>query len=188
MDSSPVTAIADAMDSPQTRFAALLEQHRGIVFKVALTYCRHRDDRQDLTQEIAAQLWRAFPGYDPARPFSTWMYRIALNVAISHVRSSGSRAHAVSLDEEFFEEHDSHPGLAVDDGTAQHEVDQQLRALYAVIHRQSPMDRALLLLWLEDRSQREIADVIGISESNVATKLNRLKQRIREQIADPAFD
>ncbi len=178
-------ATADAMDSPQTRFAALLEQHRGIVFKVAATYCRHRDDRQDLAQEIAAQLWRAFRGYDPARPFPTWMYRIALNVAISHVRSSGSRAPAVSLDDEM---HDSHPGFSVDDGTAQHEADQQLRALYAVIDKQSPMDRALLLLWLEDRSQREIAEVIGISESNVATKLNRLKQRIREQIADPAPD
>jgi RNA polymerase sigma factor (sigma-70 family) len=175
-----VIATADAMDSPQSRFAALLEQHRGIVFKVAATYCRHRDDRQDLAQEIAAQLWRAFPGYDPARPFSTWMYRIALNVAISHVRSSGSRVPAVPLDEA----HDSHPGFAVDDGTAQHEADQQLRALYAVIDRQSPMDRALLLLWLEDRSQREIAEVIGISESNVATKLNRLKQRIREQLAN----
>ena len=176
------------MDSPQTRFAALLEQHRGIAFKVAATYCRHHDDRQDLAQEIAAQLWRAFPGYDPARLFSTWMYRIALNVAISHVRSAGSRAPVVSLDEEYREERDSHPGFAVDDGTAQHEADQQLRALYAVIDRQSPMDRALLLLWLEDRSQREIAEVIGISESNVATKLNRLKQRIREQLAEPAFD
>ncbi len=170
------------MDSPQSRFAAMLDQHRGIVFKVAATYCRHRDDRQDLAQEIATQLWRAFPGYDPARPFSTWMYRIALNVAISYVRSSGSRAPAVSLDDT----HQSHPGFAIDDGAAQHEADQQLRALYAVIDRQSPIDRALLLLWLEDRSQREIAEVIGISESNVATKLNRLKQRIREQIADPA--
>lgn len=176
------------MDSPQSRFAILLEQHRGIVFKVAATYCRHRDDRQDLAQEIAAQLWRAFPGYDPARPFSTWMYRIALNVAISHVRSVGARAPAVSLDDEYHEAHANHPGFAVDDGTAQHEADQQLRALYAVIDRQSPMDRALLLLWLEDRSQREIAEVIGISESNVATKLNRLKQRIREQIADLTQD
>ena len=78
---------------------------------------------------------------------------------------------------------DIHPGFAIDDGSAQHEADQQLRALYAVIDRQSPIDRALLLLWLEDRSQREIAEVIGISESNVATKLNRLKQRIRQQLA-----
>ena len=168
------------MDSPQTRFSVLLEQHHGIVFKVAATYCRHPDDRQDLAQEIAAQLWRAFPGYDSARPFPTWMYRIALNVAISHVRSIGSRAPAVSLDES----HESHPGFAIDDGSARHEADQQLRALHAVIDRQSPIDRALLLLWLEDRSQREIAEIIGISESNDATKLNRLKQRIREQLAD----
>ncbi len=179
-----MTATADAMDSPQTRFAALLEQHRGIVFKVATTYCRHLDDRQDLVQEIAAQLWRAFPGYDPARSFSTWMYRIALNVAISHVRSIGGRAPVVPLDEH----QDTHPGFAIDDGSAQHEADQQVRALYAVIDRQSPMDRALLMLWLEDRSQREIAEIIGISESNVATKLNRLKQRIRQQLADPASD
>jgi RNA polymerase sigma factor (sigma-70 family) len=179
-----VIATAASMDSPQTRFAALLEQHRGIVFKVAATYCRHPDDRQDLAQEIAAQLWRAFPGYDPARLFSTWMYRIALNVAISQVRSISGRAPAVPLDEH----QDTHPGFAIDDSSAQHEADQQLRALYAVIDRQSPIDRALLLLWLEDRSQREIAEVIGISESNVATKLNRLKQRIRQQLADPAFD
>jgi RNA polymerase sigma factor (sigma-70 family) len=168
------------MDPPRTRFAALLDAHRGIVFKVANTYCRHAEDRQDLAQEIAAQLWRAFPGYDPARPFSTWMYRIALNVAISHVRSAGARTGDVPLEAH----HDTHDGLAVDDGTAGHESDQRIRALYAVIDRQPPLDRALLLLWLEERTQREIADVLGITESNVSTKLNRLKQRIREQLAD----
>jgi RNA polymerase sigma-70 factor (ECF subfamily) len=169
------------MDPPRARFAALLDTHRGIVFKVANTYCRHAEDRQDLAQEIAAQLWRAFPGYDPARPFSTWMYRIALNVAISHVRTAGGRARDVPLDDHHGEHYD---GLAVDDGTARHESDQRIRALYAVIDRQPPLDRALLLLWLEERTQREIADVLGITESNVSTKLNRLKQRIREQLAD----
>lgn len=168
------------MDLPRTRFVALLDAHRGIVFKVANTYCRHVEDRQDLAQEIAAQLWRAFPGYDPARSFSTWMYRIALNVAISHVRSAVSRTSDVPLEAH----HDAHDGLAVDDGTAAHESDQRIRALYAVIDRQAPLDRALLLLWLEERTQREIADVLGITESNVSTKLNRLKQRIREQLAD----
>lgn len=168
------------MDPPRARFAALLDAHRGIVFKVANTYCRHAEDRQDLAQEIAAQLWRAFPGYDPARPFSTWMYRIALNVAISHVRGAGVRTGDVPLEAH----HDAHEGLAVDDGTAGHESDQRIRALYAVIDRQPPLDRALLLLWLEERTQREIADVLGITESNVSTKLNRLKQRIREQLAD----
>lgn len=170
---------APSMDSPRTRFAALLDTHRGIVFKVANTYCRHPEDRQDLAQEIAAQLWRAWPGYDPARPFSTWMYRIALNVAISHVRSSAARAPLVTLDET----HETHPDLAVDDDSARHETDERVAALYAVIDRQTPLDRALLLLWLDERSQREIAEVLGITESNVSTKLNRLKQRIREQLA-----
>ena len=172
------------MDPPRARFAALLDTHRGIVFKVANTYCRHAEDRQDLAQEIAAQLWRAFPGYDPARPFSTWMYRIALNVAISHVRTAGGRARDVPLDDHHGDHHDAHDGLAVNDGSARHESDQRIRALYAVIDRQPPLDRALLLLWLEERTQREIADVLGITESNVSTKLNRLKQRIREQLAD----
>jgi RNA polymerase sigma factor (sigma-70 family) len=183
-----VIATAAAMDSPQTRFSALLDQHRGIVFKVATTYCRHPDDRQDLVQEIATQLWRAFPGYDPTRLFSTWMYRIALNVAISHIRSTGNRTPVVQLDEHHETHPDSRDHFKIDDGSVQHETDQQLRALYTVIDRQSPIDRALLLLWLEDRSQREIADVIGISESNVATKLNRLKQRIGQQLASPEFD
>lgn len=163
------------------RFASLLDAHRGIVFKVANAWCRQPEDRRDLAQEIAAQLWRAFPGYDPTRSFSTWMYRIALNVAISHVRGAAARAVDVPLED--------HPEaqLAVDDGSARHEHDQRIRALYAVIGRQPPLDRALLLLWLEERSQREIADVLGLSESNVSTKLNRLKQRIREQLADADF-
>ncbi len=168
-----------AMDSPRARFAALLDTHRGIVFKVANAYCRHPEDRRDLAQEIAAQLWRAWPGYDPTRPFSTWMYRIALNVAISQVRSVSARAPLVALDET----HESHPDLAVEDDSARHEADERVAALHAVIERQPPLDRALLLLWLEERSQREIAEVLGISESNVSTKLNRLKQRIREQLA-----
>jgi RNA polymerase sigma-70 factor (ECF subfamily) len=175
-----VIATDAPMDTPHARFATLLEQHRGIVFKVANTYCRHAEDRRDLAQDIAAQLWRAFPGYDPARPFSTWMYRIALNVAISHVRSQRRRVGDEPLEDPL----GGHGGLAVDDGTARHESDQRIRALYAVIDRQPPLDRALLLLWLEERSQREIADVLGITESNVSTKLNRLKQRIRAQLAD----
>jgi RNA polymerase sigma factor (sigma-70 family) len=165
---------------PDARFAALLEAHRGIVFKVANSYCRRPEDRQDLAQEIAAHLWRAFPSYDPLRSFSTWMYRIALNVAISYHRSAGHQTRTEPLEEH----HESQAGFAVDDGTAQHESDERIRALYAVIERQPPLDRALLLLWLDERSQREIAEVLGLSESNVATKLNRIKQRIREEFAD----
>ncbi|MEO6103035.1 MAG: sigma-70 family RNA polymerase sigma factor [Pseudoxanthomonas sp.] len=159
----------------QEQFRELIERHRGIVFKVANSYAWQPDDRQELAQEIAAQLWRAFPGYDPARPFPTWMYRIALNVAISFVRgNSRHRNLAVPLDQEL---HDLADGNGAD-----HEADQQVRALHRFIHAQEPLDRALLLLYLEDRSYREIAEVLGISETNVATKISRLKQRIRNEL------
>ncbi len=182
-------ASTDLMDTPQTRFAALLDTHRGIVLKVANTYCRHPQDRQDLAQEIAAQLWRSFSRYDPARAFSTWMYRIALNVAISYVRSNMQRErHTASINananpiENSDIETSAGEYIAVSDHGDQHEQDERIRALYAVIDRLDALDRALMLLWLEDRSQREIAEVIGISETNVASKLNRLKLRIRQQL------
>ncbi|WP_242512260.1 RNA polymerase sigma factor [Pseudolysobacter antarcticus] len=160
----------------QHRFQTLLEQHRKIVFKVANTYCRHGEDRRDVSQEICAQLWKAFPDYDEQRAFSTWMYRIALNVAISFVRSNIQRErHAIELDESI--------DIAIDDSTRVHETDENVRALQAFIEQQDPLHRALLLLYLEERSYRNIAEILGISETNVATKINRLKQRIREHIA-----
>ena len=170
-----------AMTSPtdadaREGFQALLQAHRGIVAKVAGTYAWHPDDRDDLMQEIATQLWRAWPGYDPQRPAATWMYRIALNVAISHVREQVMRARhdAVPLDEGL---HD-----VADAGGADHERDQHVRVLQRFIQRQPPLDRALLLLYLDDRPQREIAEILGITESNVSTKIGRLKQRVRDEL------
>lgn len=170
-------AIAITMTvSRRDEFQRLLDGHRRIVFKVANTYARLPEDRAELAQEIAAQLWRAFPGYDPARRFSTWIYRIALNVAISFVRSNELRLrHLEPLDD------GHHDVIGCDDVSA--ESDQRVRALERFIAAQAPLDRALLLLYLEEHSYREIADVLGISETNVATKIGRLKQRIRDDIA-----
>lgn len=163
-------------DDRQQAFAALLQRHAGIVFKVASTYARLPDDRADLAQEIAAQLWRAWPKYDPTRSASTWMYRVALNVAISHVREQSLRQRhdAVPLDDDL---HDMADTSATD-----HENENHLRLLQAFIARQPPLDRALLLLYLEERPQREIAEILGITESNVSTKIGRLKQRIRDEL------
>ena len=169
-------AAMTATDDRHEAFSALLQRHRGIVFKVANTYARLAEDRDDLAQEIAARLWHAYPKYDPARSFSTWMYRVALNVAISHVREQTVRGRhdAVPLDEGI---HDLADGDGVD-----HERDQHIRLLQGFIQRQPPLERALLLLYLEDRPQREIAEILGITESNVSTKIGRLKQRIRHEL------
>lgn len=164
-----------ATDSLRDRFEALFERHRKIIFKVANTYCRHAEDRRDLAQEISVQLWRAFPGYDPERSFSTWMYRVALNVAISFARRAGQRdRRMVTLDDSTAE--------PIDESAVTHEADERVRALQRIIDGLGDLDRALMLLYLEDHSHREIADVLGISETNVGTKLNRLKQRIRKGV------
>jgi RNA polymerase sigma-70 factor (ECF subfamily) len=158
----------------QKEFESLLQSHQGIVFKVANTYCWHPDDRADLVQEIVAQVWRAWPRYDPTRTFSTWMYRIALNVAISFVRKEVQhREVSVPFDEALHDTETAGPSDIEDDRS---------RRLHSFIERQTPLDRALLLLYLEDKSQREISDILGITPTNVSTKVSRLKQKIREEI------
>lgn len=156
-------------------FERLLERHRGIVLKIAHAYCRDSEDRRDLAQEIATQLWKALPAWDRERPFSTWMYRVALNVAISHARAAGERRH-LPLDEAGVEP--SH------DADAAREADDGVRALYRCIERLDPLNRALMLLYLDERSQREIGEILGLSETNVATKIGRLKTRIRNELGE----
>ena len=179
METEPVATTAIGMSSGESHrvFSELLQRHAGLVFKVANTYARGRDDRDDLAQEITAQLWRAWPKYDSTRSsVTTWMYRIALNVAISYVRSNSIRLRhdAVPLDERL---HD-----IADTNAADPDTEQQLHLLQQFIAQQAPLDRALLLLYLDERGQREIAEILGISESNVSTKIGRLKQRIRNEL------
>ncbi len=154
-------------------FEGLMKLHMRIVYKVANTYCRHALDREDLSQEILYQLWRAFPKWDRSRKFTTWMYRISLNVAISHVRRNSRRA-AAELDDRFGEIH-----LKPDPDPA---LQDQLREMYAVIDAMNRLDRALLMLYLDDHAYGEIAEILGISETNVATKINRLKKRLSNEL------
>ncbi|HZX72187.1 MAG TPA: sigma-70 family RNA polymerase sigma factor [Rhodanobacter sp.] len=165
----------------EQRFEALLHEHRRIVFKVAGLYSRSAADREDLVQEISAQLWRSFGSYDEARAkFSTWMYRIALNVAISQVRRDRW------LESDRFEPLEARHLETVGGGEPIAEADERLTALYAFIGQLDPLNRALVLLYLDDRSYGEIADVLGISETNVATKLGRIKQKLRGQMTGAA--
>ena len=175
------TGEALASDPPerQQRFEALLREHRRIVFHIARVYAGNTDERHDLVQEICSQLWRAFPRYDESRRFSTWMYRIALNTGISHLRQAGARAaHFEALSDEALE--------ATLDDAAPADTAERLAELDARIAQLGPLDRALILLYLEDRSYAEIADVLGISETNVATKISRIKQRFRQQMTGAA--
>jgi RNA polymerase sigma-70 factor (ECF subfamily) len=172
-------------DEARRAFGQMLEAHQGIVFKVARTYCRSREDRRDLEQEIVEQLWRSFRSYDPRRAFATWAYRVALNVAISFARKSSLRQRHTApfelADEPLGEPFGGPFGEPFDD--AQRDEDERIVVLKRLFAALEPLDRALLLLYLDEHSHREIAEILGITETNVATKVSRLKQRLRGDLA-----
>jgi RNA polymerase sigma factor (sigma-70 family) len=155
----------------QERFQTLVDEHRKILYKICHSYCRDRDSREDLAQEILVQLWRSFGRFDGRCRFSTWMYRIGLNVAISFYWRESTRTRYVISDEarvlEAVGEMDSQP--------------EDVRLLYRFIDGLDPLNKALILLDLDEQSYREISDVLGITETNVATKINRLKNKMRQE-------
>lgn len=153
-------------------FIARLTQHQRILFKVAYMYCRDRDDRQDLVQEMLIQVWRGYERFDGRVQFSTWMYRIAVNVAITHYRSERRRVRdTVPLEEYGLD-------IAAADALFDHDSDN-MRALRQMINGLDELNRALILLFLEGFSSEEIAEVVGISASNVSTRINRLKTKLQ---------
>jgi RNA polymerase sigma factor (sigma-70 family) len=159
----------------RAEFTALLEEHRRLVFRVANTYARGVADIEDLAQEIAVQVWRAFPGYDRSRRFSTWMYRIALNVAISWLRGEGTRRQrSVPYDPELHE-----PGFEAHSDNEDGDGDERRSILRGFIDSQDGLNRAVLLLYLEEHSYAEMSEILGVSETNLTTKISRLKERLR---------
>lgn len=164
-----------AETSRQDQFVALLEQHKKILFKVANSYCPDPADRPDLVQEIAGELWRSFDRFDPRYKFSTWTYRIALNVAISFYRSEARRGRHTVADEAAV--------LQFAAESPNPERDEDLRRLDAFIQRLAPLDRALVLLYLDGTSHADTAAILGISTSNVGTKIGRIKERLRRDFA-----
>jgi RNA polymerase sigma factor (sigma-70 family) len=159
--------------APQERFQVLVDDHKKILYKVCNSYCGNRDDREDLAQEIIIQLWRSFASFDERCRFSTWMYRIALNVAISFYRRESTRTRHVISDEE-------HLLQAIDDLESQPE---DIQLLYQFIEALDPLNKALILLYLDGNAYQEIADVLGISETNVATKISRLKKTMKQELS-----
>lgn len=161
-------------DGLQADFLELLDRHLGIPIKVAGAYCRDRANREDLVQEIVAQLWRSFARYDGRVAFSTWMYRVALNVAISFYRQETRRTKNVELRDPAVLE-----GL---ERTHEPGRNEALDTVLEHVNQLDELDRAVMILYLDDEPYAEIASILGISETNVATKISRIKERLRRKL------
>ncbi|MCD9015456.1 RNA polymerase sigma factor [Parachryseolinea silvisoli] len=156
--------------SEKERFIGILRDYRGILTKIIRSYCKNPDDWKDLEQEIIIQLWRALKHYDATYKMSTWIYRIALNVAISHYRRDLKRKNDGPLEEALFH---------VDADPAQEPYAERRELLYSVINQLNAFDKALIILYLEANSHKEIAEILGITETNVSTRLNRIKTKLK---------
>ena len=155
----------------EDRFVTLLEEHKRILYKIATSFCRNPADRQDLVQEMVVALWKSFGRYDDRYRFSTWTYRIALNVAISFYRSEVRRTrHTVPAGDSVLEIAAASESAAPDD---------ESRLLQSLMQQLGELDRALLILYLDENRYDTIAEILGISETNVGTKISRIKQKLR---------
>lgn len=154
----------------EQRFLEAFEANQNIVHKVCRIYTTNQSDHNDLFQEITIQLWRNFSKFRGDAKFSTWMYRVALNTAISLYRKSTRKVKTSDIDDVAFK-------------VKQHDYDDteevQLKALYKAIHTLNDIDKALIFLYLEDKSFNEIAETLGISSVNARVKMTRAKEKLK---------
>lgn len=156
------------------QFLLLIEQNKGIIYKVARSYGKNDADRQDLFQEIVIQLWRSFGRFDDQYKLSTWMYRIALNVAISFYRKERKRIESeLPLTENMIDIADEDSG----------EIESDIRLLQQFILELKELDKALMILYLESKSYKGIAEILGITETNVATRISRIKEQLKQKFS-----
>lgn len=157
-------------------FTSLIQANRKIIFKICNSYCRNKHDREDLAQEIVYQLWKSFGSFDSSYKFSTWMYRVALNTAISFYRKEKKSKDTISIEEHLIE--------IADDEFHSNEADENFNLLQKFINELKELDRALMILYLEDKNYKEIAEILGITETNVATKISRIKEKIKQKFTN----
>jgi RNA polymerase sigma factor (sigma-70 family) len=159
----------------QITFIDIVKRHRGILYKVITMYCTNDDDKKDLEQEILIQIWKSLSSYNDSYAITTWLYRISMNVAISHYRKTfKKKSNTVRLDTSLLE---FTPAPETSEGSYEQE---RLRKLLAGLNE---FDKALMFLYLEDKDYEVIADILGITKTNVATKISRIKNRWKEELS-----
>lgn len=151
-----------------------METHKGIVYKVANSYCKDEESRKDLIQEIFVQLWLALGQYDPKYKLSTWMYRIALNVSISFYRKEKRRDEI---------RQPLSPDILTLPESPQEPLNEEVVQLHRFIRGLKELDRAIMLLYLDEKPQAEIAEILGMTTTNVSTRIGRIKEQLKRNFS-----
>ncbi len=157
----------------EEQFLARIEEHKGILYKIANAYARSEQDREDLVQETIIKLWQSSSKFNGACQYSTWMYRVALNTAISFYRKERTRSKISGPATEHV--------LELPNTEYNTETDQHIAALNRFIAELPELDRALVLLYLDQKPYKEIGSILGLSEGNIGTRMSRIKNRLKEK-------
>lgn len=166
------------MENKQEIFLKLLEEHRGILVKVTKIYMDDLRDRQDLEQEIVFQLWKSYEKFGGKSKFSTWMYRVALNTAITYFKKEKRRVDQSKLPDK----------MDVKAEEMDDTKDSQLAHFYRAVQSLNKVEKAIILLFIEGHSHKEIAENLGLSEVNARVKLNRTKKKLQQIIKDQGYE
>lgn len=156
----------------EEEFIRIIKENEGIIFKITTMYTDHRDDQKDLYQDVVYQLWKSFDSFRAESKISTWMYRIALNTALTRLKKSKRLGNSVSIDRVVMQQTENYNP----------EFEEKLKVLYAHIKQLSVLEKGLMLLLLEGKKYDEISEITGLSATNVGTKISRIKQKLKEQI------
>jgi RNA polymerase sigma factor (sigma-70 family) len=151
-------------------FVKILNDHRALLYKVCNVYCRDPEERKDLFQEIVFQVWKSLKTFRNESAIGTWMYRIALNTAITHFRKEKQRSELKISMEEF-----QYNAECTDE-------EQKINELFSAIETLDKIDKSIILLYLEEKSYDEISDITGLTKSNVGVRLNRIKTKLFDKL------
>ncbi|EAR01332.1 RNA polymerase sigma factor [Maribacter sp. HTCC2170] len=153
-------------------FVQVIKENEGIIFKITTVYTDNREDQQDLYQDIVYQLWKSFDSFRSESKFSTWMYRIALNTALTRIKKNKRKGHSVPIDKVVLGQTDYYDA----------EFEERIKILYSQIHQLNELEKGLILLMLEGKKYDEIAEITGLTSSNVGTRISRIKNKLKSQI------
>lgn len=155
----------------EREFLQIIRKNQGIIHKVCNIYCDDQEDKNDLFQEIVAQLWKSFPSFREESKFSTWMYRVALNTAITTFKKSKRRPDQNRLTYENFQ---------VKDENYNTETEEEIKNLHRAVAQLTGVEKSIVLLFLENKKYEEIAEITGITQNYVRVKMNRIKKKLKK--------
>ncbi|RIH66034.1 sigma-70 family RNA polymerase sigma factor [Mariniphaga sediminis] len=155
----------------EREFLQIIRENQGIIYKVCNIYCDTEEDRNDLFQEIVAQLWKSFPSFRNESKITTWMYRVGLNTAITSFKRNKRRPDQNRLSYENFQ---------MADENYEAETEENIKLLHSAVAQLTGVEKSIILLYLENKKYEEIAEITGITQNYVRVKMNRIKKKLKK--------